>query len=236
MVGRGAGPRGVGRVTSGIPKSALASRTVSFVRSQLASWRDDTDRPEEPSEDALNAQLCKYLDSRARIHFPMVRFDREERQTGRRKVDLAASPVESLAIGASLHTIYDPILVLEGKRLPAPSSSREMEYVTGRAKRTGGIQRFKLGLHGAKMDSAAMIAYIQEHDSKHWHNTINGWISGLADGSFSDGCSWEPAELLRQVEEDTGDGVARYFSTHSRTSPAASPTVHLHHLWVVMNR
>ena len=40
---------------------------------------------------------------------------------------------------------------MEGKRLPTPGSGREREYVASATgeKPGGGVQRFKLGLHGA---------------------------------------------------------------------------------------
>ena len=71
--------------------------------------------------------MCKFLDSRARQDFPMVRFNHEEYQGDRRSVDLSASPVERMIIGARLFTVYDLFLVLEGKRLPPPSRRRESE-------------------------------------------------------------------------------------------------------------
>ena len=140
----------IGRITSGIDReNTLAIKTINFVSRQLPAWRDDPVRPQEQAEDRLNLQLCKFLDSRARNEFPMVRFDHEEYQPGRRRVDLSASPVEATTIGAKLHTVYDPILVFECKRLPAPSLDREKEYVTGGKEHTsGGLQRFKLGGHG----------------------------------------------------------------------------------------
>ncbi|MCI0613680.1 hypothetical protein L0244_11890, partial [bacterium] len=143
----------IGEIKFGIDQDTLDMKTIGFVREQLPEWRDDPDRSAEQSEDKLNLQLCKFLDSRARNAFPMVRFDHEEYQSDRRRVDLSASSVETIPIRARLHSIYDPILVFECKRLPAPSHDREKEYVTGGIQhKNGGIQRFKLRLHGADLD------------------------------------------------------------------------------------
>src|ERR1700758_3304164 len=109
-----------GRISQG-PASNLAARTLQFVDEQLAKWRDDPDRKEDDSEEVLNAQLCKFLSVAARDQFPMIHFHHEERQTGRRRVDVSALPTKKLIIGATYHSIYDPFLVFEGKRLPAPS-------------------------------------------------------------------------------------------------------------------
>lgn len=55
-------------------------------------------------------------------------------------------------------------MVIECKRLPTPGGKdREREYVSGfhaNGSPTGGIQRFKLGLHGGQVHDAAMIGYV----------------------------------------------------------------------------
>jgi hypothetical protein len=227
----------IGEITTGISPNTLALRTIAFVRHQLSAWRDDPDRRDEKSEDKLNLQLCKFLDSQARNSFQMVRFDHEEYQADQRRVDLSASPAKRLYLEAKPHTIYDPVLVLEGKRLPAPAPDREKEYVTGLKpnRTTGGIQRFKLGLHGARLDLSAMIGYVQERSVGHWYDKINEWILELASGTIADGCVWKASETLELLEEDRVDRVASYRSVHTRTGEVASNTITLHHLWIAMN-
>ncbi len=225
-----------GRITSGIGHRTLSLRTIDFVRQQLPAWRDDPNRPDEESEPKLNMQLCKFLDSRARNDFPMVRFDHEEYQGGHRSVDLSASPVETVVIGARQHTIYEPILVLECKRLPAPSRDRQREYITGGTEhQSGGIQRFKMGLHGADLDIAAMIGYVQERSVDEWHREINGWISELCNGTMEDGCVWRRSELLELQGKDTPNGIARYRSVHRRNGHISCSEILIHHLWIAMN-
>lgn len=224
----------VGRITAGLEGGTLVERTVAFVRQRLPEWRDDPDRPDEHSEGKLNLQLCKFLETRARGDFPMVCFYHEEPQTRRRRVDLSVSPLETTRIGARQYTIYEPFLVLEGKHCPAPSSDREMEYVTGGDGKNGGIQRFKLGLHGAGLSVAAMIGYIQEECPSHWHQVINGWISELATGRLSDVCSWSDAEELGKLDDDAANGVAACDSVHDRSGNVSTQSIRLHHLWVQM--
>lgn len=222
-----------GRITSGIDQeNTLALKTVSFVRRQLPAWRDDPDRPSEQAENKLNLQLCKFLDAHARNDFPMIRFDHEEYQSDRRSVDLSASSV----IGASLHTIYDPVLVLECKRLPAPPPlKREKEYVTGGEQITGGIQRFKLGLHGAGMGIVAMIGYIQEQSPRQWHAKINSWISDLANDKSKDAGVWSSGEILGPIKEDYKNGIADCRSAHSRGRKTSREQFVIYHLWIKMN-
>jgi hypothetical protein len=137
---------------------------------------------------------------------------------------------------ARLYNIYDPILVLECKRLPAPSSDREREYVTGgKERKSGGIQRFKLGLHGAELDLVAMIGYVQERSAHEWHQDINKWITDLCSGVMADGCVWRYDETLEQFEEDVSKGISSCRSVHGRTGSRASNEIEIDHLWIVMN-
>ncbi len=227
----------IGEIKFGIDQDTLDMKTIGFVREQLPEWRDDPDRSAEQSEDKLNLQLCKFLDSRARNAFPMVRFDHEEYQSDRRRVDLSASSVETIPIRARLHSIYDPILVFECKRLPAPSHDREKEYVTGGIQhKNGGIQRFKLRLHGADLDIAVMIGYLQQRSAIDWHREINGWISELSSGSIVDACAWNDTETLEPLDENVSKGISSCWSVHSRIGQMSSGQIRIHHLWIEMNK
>jgi len=226
----------IGRVTSGIPGDTLTLTTINFVHEQLPPWRDDSSRPDEQSENKLNLHLCKFLDVKARNEFPMIRFDHEEYQADHRSVDISASPVTEITIGATLYTIYDPVIVFECKRLPAPSPDREKEYVTGGIKhQSGGIQRFKLGLHGANHDIAAMIGYLQKGSAFDWYDEINKWIKELSNGTLADVCVWNISEMLEQLQEDSSKGIANCRSTHDRSGSEQSNEIVIHHLWITMH-
>ena len=108
--------------------------------------------------------------------------------------------------------------------------------MTGGKDTTGGIQRFKLGLHGADFSLAAMIGYVQEKTTRHWHGQINKWISELASGEQAEECPWTDEEALKQFEEDLPKGVATCHSHHSRTGGKSSDKIELHHLWIQMDR
>ena len=224
----------IGQITRGITLKTIVLKTIAFVREQLPAWRDDPDRQSEQSENKLNLQLCKFLDSIARKVFPMVCFYHEEYQTGRRSVDLSASLAESKVIEAKTYSIYDTILVLEGQRIPAPSSDREKEYVIGTTSRkiSGGIQRFKMRLHGAEHDLAAMVGYVQARTPRYWQKKINEWIVQLSSDSVEDGCVWTDDETLKPLTADIKRGVVSYCSLHNRIS---GNKIEIHHLWIVMN-
>jgi hypothetical protein len=224
---------GRGRISEG-PTDALVERTLEFVRGELAGWRNDPERTREEAEERLNAQLCKYLNVAASHRFPMVLFSHEEKQTGTRRVDMSALPISGGFIGTTYHTVYDPFLVFEGKRLPAPSRNREREYVTGGAKKSGGIQRFKLALQGAKQTTAAMIAYIQKDEIEHWRSTINGWIREVASDETAIDEQWSADEQLSDLTTDHAVHIASASSAHKRRKGAISPEIRIRHLWVVM--
>ena len=221
-----------GRISAG-PTDSLVERTLEFVLTELAAWRDDPDRSSESAEERLNAQLCKYLTVAASQRFPMVFFHHEEKQTGTRRVDISAGPTQNRFVGLTYHTIYNPFLVFEGKRLPAPATSREREYVTG-SKKSGAIERFKLGLHGAQQTTAAIVAYVQSGDPMRWRLRINEWIRELGTKAATGGEKWSDEEQLPELVASDALGISSTASTHGRVPAAITPEIRIHHFWVVM--
>jgi len=224
-----------GQITSGLATNTLADKTLEFVRDELPNWRDDPTRPAEESEERLNAQLCKFLNVASRQNFPMVYFHHEEKQTRNRRIDFSALPSASQFIGSTFHSIYDPFIVFEGKRLPPPTRDREHEYVTGGESKSGGIQRFKLGLHGAKHEMAALIGYIQKDEMRSWLKLINNWIRDLKTMSDSTGEKWTADEQLANFIEDSVRHIAYSTSLHPRVGDVVSPNIRIRHLWVRMS-
>lgn len=220
-----------GRITRSIAPDTAVRRTLDFVYAQLPAWRNMPGRPVAEAEEELNGQLCKFLNASARAQdFPMAYFHHEERQTGQRRVDMSALSPQPLIEGR-LYFDLNPFLVLEGKRLPAPSRDREREYVVGAEKASGGIQRFKLGLHGATLTRAAMIGYVQDGPPKKWFDRINTWIADLAN---SDDAFWSSQDRLADLRTASEAGTAECQSSHLRVDCDTSH-IQLTHLWVEMN-
>jgi hypothetical protein len=228
------GNLGRGKITKGVAAGKLTERTIEFVLAELPKWRESPNRPAEESEERLNSQLCKHLDVTARHSLKMVFFHHEEKQTGPRRVDISASPTENGFVGGTFHTIYDPFLVFEGKRLPPPGNqpSRAREYVTGGELKSGVIQRFKLGLHGAKHEVAVMIGYVQKDTPAKWLGCINGWIQELEGSLGLDGTKWSSMDRLSDFVENKRERIASSFSKHARTGDIVSPNISIRHLWV----
>lgn len=217
-----------GRITSGLASGTAVTKTLQFVRTQLPRWRDLPERPNVSGEEELNGQLCKFLNAAARReNFSMAFFHHEERQTGRRRVDLSALPPDPTVIEGRSYTILDPFLVLEGKRLPPPTKDREREYVTGGQKTSGGIQRFKFGLHGASLSQAGMIGYVQQNSFNEWFTSINVWIAELAETSQE----WSLDDGLDELRADSSERIATCTSYHERVD-ADTQQIQLSHLWV----
>lgn len=225
-----------GRLTKGLQRDTLGEQTLRFVQAELPGWRDDPERAVETSEERLNAQLCKYLNVAANERFAMVHFHHEEKQTANRRVDFSALPRKAQFVGERFCTKYDPIIVFEGKRLPPPRNdrSREREYATGGEAKSGGIQRFKLGLHGADHGLAAMVGYIQEGEPGDWLKRINNWIRDLESTLGFDGEKWFTSEQLADFTSNKEIGLALAWSSHSRVGAAISQNIRIRHLWVKM--
>lgn len=146
---------------------------------------------------------------------------------------MSVTPVEKTVLGVRNYTKYEPVLVIECKRLPAPSADREKEYVIRAEpkKKSGGIQRFKLGLHAGQFDIAAMVGYVQKGTFQDRHYQINQWISKMAGHSTPDGCVWTAKERLNPIEEDMTNKTAKCSSVHKRSS---NNEIVIHHLWIAM--
>lgn len=210
-------------------------RIVEFIIDQLPAWRDHGDRLPARAEPTLNSQLCMFLNSAARrIGLDSVQFCAEtpDESCKGRNLDITAVPRgDALWVEGRCYSEFEVILPIECKRLPTPTEGGrdEREYViTGGGGTTGGIQRFKLGVHGAANPLALMIAYIQRGDPTHWMSVVNGWLAEA--GSID--LAWQDERLVANFARPTV-GVHGFHSVHKR-SVASSPTVELQHVWIVL--
>ncbi len=210
---------------------------LDFIAEELPRWRDDADRPTKAGENALTSQLRAHLNSAARTSatWDWVQFGTEDQdeKDRRRTIDLTAKPCHlAVVIENRRYTKYNTLLPIECKRLPTPTEGRdrdEREYVVSGHNTAGGIQRFKFGLHGARHDLAAMIAYVQDETFAHWLAQVNHWIAALADESSS---KWDRSDRLQEVTDDVATGLRTLRSCHQRDGLAE---LELRHLWIKMN-
>lgn len=219
----------IGRLAKSAVSNSLIDQTIDFIWSSLLPWQNDPSRPVAEAEEHLNAQFHNFLQSRANAEFPMIFFQHEQHQEGRRRVDLSAKPARSVIIQGVGYSRYQPIIVIEGKRLPAPAKSREREYVTGGQDGSGGIQRFKIGGHGKEHKTVIMLGYIQKKFPKDWRNSINAWICELAKTNSH---HWSTDEILSEFHNSDLNERAKLASVHPRVVGCASKTIRILHFWI----
>lgn len=213
------------------------SELVEFIAQELPRWRDHPDRPDKRTETVLTEHLCDYLNGAANdsTEWSHVQFRTEtvDETHGGRTIDLAVKPrAVSLVIEGRRHSQFDALFPIECKRLPTPKERNrdEREYVITEPGASGGIQRFKFGLHGATHKFAAMIGYVQEQSFEHWLNETNRWIRDLSAEANS---AWTESDCLRPLKRDSVARVCALESLHTR--PNGLDICQLRHLWIGMN-
>lgn len=227
-----------GALSTDVQRPATFSyELLDFIAEQLPEWRDDPNRPYNTSETALTEHLCDHLSSVARKSdgWDILQFRTEaaDEQRKDRKLDIAAKPCGAVIwIEGRRYTQYDPLLPIECKRLPTPKDKTrdEREYVFSKYATTGGIQRFKQGLHGAAHTLAGMIAYVQEDTAAIWKDRVGNWIEELV-GSGEPG--WTGDDFIELDRAIASVGVTLLRSAHPRVNDL--PDIRLRHLWVEMN-
>jgi len=218
------------------PHEQLIALT-DFMSKHLPAWRDRSDRTVATGEDKLTYSLCLSLDQAAQhsttwCHFRFMHQGPTEAD-GRRRMDLNVHLIQSEVVFAGReHELEEPVLRIECKRLPTPGplSERDIrEYVYSAMNTGGGIQRFKIGAHGADNEFAAMIGYVQDKDCGHWLAVVNDWVRDLSTQGIA---GWSKADCLSNVLESAASRTAVHASQHSRSN--SSKAIQLRHLWVVM--
>ena len=123
---------------------------------------------------------------------------------------------------------------MEAKRLANLGSNRLMEYLIGRFEKgkynsCGGVERFKQGIHGRKLNCGAIIGYVQGYDFVHWYGQLNSWIKELINKKMFSPVNWMPKDKLEK--EYIKSTTAKFISINSRQDD----TITLFHLWARLN-
>ncbi|MCB9263347.1 MAG: hypothetical protein H6607_13325 [Flavobacteriales bacterium] len=122
--------------------------------------------------------------------------------------------------GVSTQSIFS----VESKRLPAPETAREKEYVYGTSN-NGGIERYKTEKHGKGLNDCGLLGFIEKDDPNYWLSKINKWITDIASVSKT----WTTDETLSELESQT-DFCLLESIAHRRKS-----NLKLIHLWINLN-
>ncbi len=203
------------------------------------------------AEKELAGSLCKLLQAIAFEKKVIFTFFNEDLDTYKksRTDDMTAIPFVGLAylrVGPFYYNCQDQLYVIEAKRLPAPTRAgqgdRSREYVVSdwnncaspTKNRTGGIERFKEGLHGGNFVRSAMIAFVQQKDAAHWLSQVNSWITDLIIKAIpSHKASWNKDDHLIAVPCSPVVGMSDFQSTHVRADKKVPIT--LRHYWLHLN-
>ncbi|WP_285022263.1 hypothetical protein [Novosphingobium sp. fls2-241-R2A-195] len=208
---------------------------IDFILIQLPLWRDEPGRPPIDGENALSAQLTSFLTSACTMAsgFDMLQFKQEEPDSGkdgRRKIDVAVHPKGAvISINGRSHSHYKMLVPIECKRLPKPTAGERREYLHRISNTTGGVQRFKQGLHGSDYELAVMIGYVQRDTIPDWHKRIERWVRVLARAKVA---LWSIANAVSLNTHDATARTGSFISNNSRSNGLAP--IRLRHLWIEM--
>jgi hypothetical protein len=117
---------------------------------------------------------------------------------------------------------HKPEFLMEAKRLPAPTLKREKEYVVGTTPSgnpNGGIERFKLGKHGAGHSHCGILAFVEDNEFEVWFDSVNRWINEL-------GPSWSKNELLKLQE------VKPFCNHYKSKAEREGDELQIDHFWI----
>jgi len=223
-----------GCISFGIEADDSIKAVIGFLRTNLKKFTSNTNNHRLLPEESTNQLLCGFLNREAK-KYPF-RFQPEyieELTSGRSpKVDFGTlSDNENIIISDREYGENDSFFSFEAKRLATLGSNRKQEYVTGTGKkRSGGIERFKKGLHGSKIKYAAIVGYVQEENFKHWFLKINSWIQELAHNDKIG--LWSQQDQLKCNNIDLPVFV-ELFSQHNRVLENKSlEDINLYHFWI----
>jgi hypothetical protein len=206
-------------------QNEIIIKIINFIFDHLCIWRDRLTSPSNENEIDLTANLAKLLDVYARKKNLPFNIFHEEPQGKKRKIDISAYPYNE--------EIYDKvIIVFECKRLTKDvGRKREDEYVTGHKETGGGIQRFKMEVHGQCHEIVGMIGYMQTGTFQDWKDKINNCIVELSNKPDENDLNWNINEQLTTFKYDNDRKKYHAKSIHIRKTKS---NITIHHLWIDM--
>jgi hypothetical protein len=219
-------------VMKGPDANAAIMDVVLFVESHLAEFPIIIAGRGIKDETRLNQELFGLLSYHTRKESRLFMFVPEDME----EVKKGNSPRPDFGVrvfpkNSEFYYIQEPFFTMEAKRLGQTDKNREKEYLIGREINgkyipRGGVERFKLSIHGKKLQYAAMIGYIQAYDVHHWQKAINGWIDDLITGIIPSHALWQEKDKLLPMNQTPN--TAKFRSQNSRSDDS----IILFHLWV----
>lgn len=211
----------------GPSQNAQFDMVVDFLKTHLPQFVKTILNADIENENGLNSRLSRFITNAAvqEVFFADRESMEDETRGNSAAVDIGIFlKVEDTGIDPPLITVF------EGKRLSSKlPSKRRREYVIGHEEdgkhvQCGGIERFKLSIHGGKLNHAGMIGYIQDETADCWIEKVNSWICDLC--SQPSDPAWLELEKLTLQKID--GRVAKFSSIVNRLESK----IYLTHLWV----
>ncbi len=224
-----------GRLTGPEPDAPILT-AVNCIEEVLINFSDKYINSDIKNEKGLTQKLIYMLTIHAVRNFYPFYFDKEYMENPERgdspQVDIAtiSTDEEGIAIGAKISD-GESFFSMEAKRLANLGVNRQKEYLIGRYEKEkyvscGGVERFKQGIHGSKLNYGAIIGYIQENDFEHWHGKLNRWIDELIIKKIFSPVTWTISDKLEK--EYIRLNTAKFVSENSRQKGS----IVLFHFWV----
>lgn len=220
-----------GKLDTNVLPCVSRDAVLNAIEGGLAEFAGRGELRNIKNEKGITNRLCKILSGHKLIYFHHEGMQDEETGTSP-SVDLEAIATTETVFEARLFAREETLMAIEAKRLPSPSKQREREYLVGHDKPSGGIERFKRGIHGKQSAAWAILGYVQKPDFKSWREKINGWIDDLSKTAKPPGF-WDAAEKLEVVAENVTTMRGR--SRHKRQHDEKTDKIEVAHLWVLLN-
>ncbi|MEQ6122034.1 hypothetical protein [Reichenbachiella sp. MALMAid0571] len=224
---------GNGELSEGVEIDASIKAVIEFIETHFSGFSEKVKGEITASEKAITDKLCKYFNRVAGSYpFYFHHENVEDHSSGiSPQIDIGTlSREEQITVGDRNYDEFDSFFSIEAKRLPTPGQNREKEYVIGHDKPTGGIERFKKGIHGKGLRYAAIIGYVQKEDFDFWFLQINDWIEELVKSSNGD---WLTQDKLRKFVGHTGEQLVKFESDHIRIDLEPEiEKIKLLHFWI----
>lgn len=202
---------------------------VELIQGCLLLFAESVLRDHIQNENGLNRKLSRLITNvSANKGFPFFAQPESMEDEAR-----GNSPAADIGIYLHVDDIASDtpkITVFEGKRLNTYlGKKRQCEYVFGHDENgqhvpCGGIERFKLAIHGRDFYRAGMIGYLQDETPVVWQARVNVRITDLAQKEYCP--KWSEKEWLVPLKTEGR------VSTRSSVVCRHDSEIHLTHLWV----
>ncbi|GBD92069.1 hypothetical protein BMS3Abin04_02802 [bacterium BMS3Abin04] len=179
-------------------------------------------------EDSYTQSLCIILNQYAKDELFWFHFQNKEETKGTSpSIDIAIFTRENISIKNKTFSSKQRFFAFEAKILGVKNKNREKEYVIGKEKKNGGIERFKRNIHGKELYQAGIFGYVLKNDFGYWESSINKWIDELSIDKTRT-LQWNKKEKLKNIPLSLNK-CKKFISIHSRFN---NKPIKLYHYWI----